>query len=122
MNLHGLASSATGSVNPPTTATIKSSIGSTTDAAGKPSPIYSTATGLIQVHALSAKELEHLNSLNITGVLHKVYATGRINSVMRASGLGGDIFNFDGFDWLVVRVFESWPEWSAVAVSQQVAP
>lgn len=120
MNLQGLAAACIGAVNPPTLATIKAATGYTTLPGGKQVPTYSTTTGLIDVQALSGKDLQHTNELNITGVLRKVYARGAINSVIRATGAGGDILNFDGFDWKVVCVFETWPAWSAVAVAQQV--
>lgn len=119
MNLHGLASGIT-AVNRNTQAVLRHSTGSTTAPGGRRTPTFEEVLGQVQVQGLSAKELAHLNGLNITGVLRKVYVRGAINSVLRASGKGGDVLSFEGFDWLVVHVFETWPGWSAVAVSQQV--
>jgi len=119
MNLHGLAAGIT-AVNRNTPAVLRHSTGCTTAPGGKRTPTFEEILGKVQVQGLSAKELAHLNGLNISGNLRKVYARGAINSVLRAAGTGGDLLAFDGSDWLVVHVFETWPGWSAVAVSQQV--
>lgn len=119
MNLHSLASGIVGVVNPPVLATLHQSIGYVTASDGSRTPAYSSTTGEIQVQALTAAELQHLNGLNISGNLKKVFLDGKWNSIMRAAGTGGDLFTFDGYDWLVVHVLEQWPDWSSVVVSQQ---
>lgn len=120
MNLHGLAAGI-GAVNPSLTATIKTATGYTTAADGTTAPIYTTATGPVQVQALSGKDLQHLNALNIQGVSRKAYCYGNVNGVIRASSKGGDLLTLaDGTVWKVATVFESWPDWSAVGLTQQV--
>ena len=122
MNLHGLALGATGAVNPAVLTTIKSSTGSTPNPDGTRTPTYSTATGLVDVQALSGRDLVHLNGLNIQGVTRKAYCFGDVNGVIRATGAGGDLLVLpDASIWLVRLVFETWPDWSAVGLSQQVA-
>jgi hypothetical protein len=122
MNLHGLASNCTGAVNPSVVATIRTSTGSTPQADGSLVPTYATATGLVNVQGLSGKDIQHLNGLNIQGVTRKAYCRGDVNGVVRASGQGGDLLTLpDGTIWLVATVFESWPDWSAVGLAQQVA-
>ena len=120
MNLHGLAAGI-GAVNPSLTATIKTANGYTTAADGTTTPIYTTATGPVQVQALTGKDLQHLNNLNIQGVSRKAYCYGNVNGVVRASSKGGDLLTLaDGTVWKVANVFESWPDWSAVGLAQQV--
>jgi hypothetical protein len=122
MNLHGLASSCTGAVNPSVVATIRISTGSTPQPDGSLLPTYAPATGMVNVQALSGKDLQHLNGLGIQGVTRKAYCRGDINGVVRASGSGGDLLTLpDGTIWLVATVFESWPDWSAVGLIQQLS-
>lgn len=120
MNLHGFVSGVIGSVNPNVKVTVKRSTGYTTAASGKRTPTYTTTTGVsAQVQGVNAKELAHLNSLNIQGVLRSVHLTGDWRGIQRASSAGGDLLTFGGFDWLVVHVFETWPDWSRVIVAMQ---
>jgi hypothetical protein len=122
MNLHGLASSCTGAVNPDVEATIKTSTGSTPNPDGTLTPTYATATGLVNIQALAAKDIQHLNGLNYQGVEKKAYCYGAVNGIVRASNKGGDLLTLlDGTIWLVGPVFESWPDWSAVGLTQQVS-
>jgi len=122
MNLHGLASNCAGAVNPSVVATIRTSTGSTPQADGSLVPTYATATGLVNVQGLSGKDIQHLNGLNIQGVTRKAYVKGDLNGVVRASGQGGDLLTLpDGTIWLVATVFESWPDWSAVGLIQQLS-
>ena len=120
MNLHGLASTATGAVYPPVLATIKTATGYTTAADGKQTPTYTTASGLVSIQALAGRDLQHLNGLNIQGVTRKAYCYGNVNGIIRASSKGGDLLALpDGTVWKVVLVFETWSDWSAVGLSQQ---
>lgn len=120
MDLHGIVRGSIVAVNPEVVATLYQSAGSTADADGFRAPNYITTTAMVQVQALSTKDLEHTNSLNITGITRKVYLAGnQWASVVRNSLRGGDIFNFMGNDWLINVVAEQWPDWTAVIVTQQ---
>ena len=122
MNLHGLASSCIGAVNPSVQATIRTSTGSTPNPDGTLTPTYATATGLVNVQPLSGRDLQHLSGLNIQGVTRKAYIRGAINGLVRASNQGGDLLTLpDGTIWLVTTVFETWPDWSAVGLTQQTS-
>ena len=89
------------------------------DAAGR----FRTAEGLVGIQALAAKDIQHLNGLQLQGVTRKGYCYGAINAIVRASGKGGDLITCpDGTVWLVRNVFESWPGWTAVGLTQQVNP
>ena len=120
MNLYGLASGI-GAVNPRISATLHQSLGYVAADDGSRTATFSQTTGDIQVQALSTPELQHLNGLNISGNLKKVFLDGKWNSVVRAQQTGGDYFTFGGQDWLVVHVLEQWPDWSSLVVSQQAA-
>lgn len=122
MNLHGIVSGAIGSVNPQRTIALRKSIGYSTDAAGKRTPLYSDSTGEAQIQNLNSKELQHMNELNINGVFAKVYLYGEWSSIVRNGEQGGDLLVFDSATWLIVNQVESWPDWCAVIVQQQLDP
>ena len=69
--------------------------------------------------ALQAREIEHLNEMNIQGVLRGAYLPGDFNAIVRVDGKGGDLFIIDGYTWLAVYVFETWPTWSKIALCLQ---
>ena len=122
MNLHGIVRGAITTVNPDIIATLRASTGSTIDDAGKRTATYTDSAARIQVQALAGKDLEHINDLNIQGVLRTVYLYGNYNGIIRADNKGGDLLIFplvpgaDDKVWMVVAVFETWPDWCKLAV------
>jgi hypothetical protein len=125
MNLHAIVRGAIGAINPPFVGSVKVSTGSTVAADGTRTPTYQTFTNVtMDVQALDAKEVQHLDSLNIQGVLRGVWLNGNIEGVNRVASKGGDLLVFGGRTWLVVHVFESWDTdgWCHVAVALQVTP
>lgn len=125
MNLHGIVRGAITTVNPDQTGTLKRSTGYTTGANGKQIPAYSFITGMIQVQGLGPKDLQHLERLNVQGVVHKVYMYGDWGGPIRAGATGGDVLAFPAprdptvRDWKIATVFETWPDWCAVGVTMQ---
>jgi hypothetical protein len=131
MNLHGLVRGVITTVNPDTPATLMQSNGYATSADGSRTPAYTSSTQLVQVQALSAREIQHLDGLNITGVLRKVFLNGDWRSVYRPGNQGGDKIQFGmaapvpinlrGTKWLVVQVLETWPDWCSLAIQLQMS-
>lgn len=126
MNLHGIVRGAITSVNPDISATFRQSIGNTVDAAGNQAPNYTDFPDVqIQVQAAEAEDLTHINNFNQEGVYRAVYMYGNTQGVVRPNRKGGDILQFpqelgDAVqDWLVVKVSETWPDWSKVTVCLQ---
>ena len=122
MNLHGLVSGAIGAVNPNKVITLRRSNGYQTSDSGKRTPLYIDSTGEAQVQNLNSRELQHMNDLNINGVLVKVYLYGDLSSIVRANQQGGDILIFNNAAWLCVSQTESWPDWCAVIAQMQLDP
>ncbi|MEX3628093.1 MAG: hypothetical protein VB138_00145 [Burkholderia sp.] len=132
MNLHGIVSGVIGTVNPFVPVTLQQSAG-TYDTApdGTRTPHYSASPQSVQVQALSAKEIQHLDGLNIQGVLRKAYLNGDWRGVYRTTNQGGDRMQFaavagvpaslQGTTWKVVQVFETWPDWCALAIQLQMS-
>lgn len=129
MNLHGIVSGVIGTVNPFVPVTLQQSTGYTTASDGDRTPTYSASSQSVQVQALTAKEIQHLDGLNIQGVLRKAYLNGDWRGVYRATNQGGDLMQFaavagvpaslQGTTWKVVQVFETWPDWCALAIQLQ---
>lgn len=129
MNLHAVVANVVASVNPMLTATWMQSTGYTTSDSGKRSPTYATVTGVqLQLQALSARDLEHLDGLNIQNVTRKAWVFGSAEGVNRPEVKGGDLFLFavppsaTVRTWLVSVVFETWDQdgpWSSVGLTLQ---
>lgn len=129
MNLLAATAGAVGVVNPSLTATLYHSDGYATTASGKQVPAYrGPDTGRAQVQALTGKDLEHVNNLNLQGVFRAVYLFGNWSGVVRADRKGGDMLVFPQAPgeqpsyWLAVAVLESWADWTKVAAWLQLPP
>lgn len=124
MNLRGIANTMTRGVNPNIQATLRVSIGYSKDAAYRQVPTYADAVPVtLQAQALSKKEVEHLDSMNMSNAARAVYANRPLTGVDRVKGSGGDLLTFGGEVWLVIAVLEDWSltaGWCKVAVARQV--
>lgn len=125
MSLLSIANSYIQTANPNISATWKTSTGYTTDAAGKRTPTYSTATVSVNAQAVTGEALKHVDGLNIQGVMRSLYVYGNAQGVVRTDVKGGDVFEFAQIPgaaaqaWKVASVVETWPEWSHVVVVLQ---
>ncbi len=120
MNLHAIASQATAAVNPLTAITVLQSTGYTKSGDGTQVPTYTSGTVSGSVQALSGKDLQKLEGLNVQGVSQKAYLSGDFEGIFRVLGKGGDLLKFGGQTYLVVAVLERWPDWVCVALSMQL--
>lgn len=99
---------------------------------GTRTPLYTVTADLsMQVQALSARELEHLDGLNIQDTVRSVHMNGQIQGVNRVTAKGGDLLliptGLSGQStdtWLVRQVLESYDNsgWSRLAVVLQKPP
>lgn len=127
MNLHGIVRGAITTVNPDVMCPYYKSTGFTQDAAFKQIPSYAAPVSVpCQIQALSARELAHEAFVNIQGLKRGVYMYGNTQGLDRSMVKGGDLLRFaqPGTNvvqtWLVVVVFETWPDWSKVGVVLQI--
>ena len=121
MNLREIANSVTSSINPNVSVVVYSSTGYTVSDDGMQVPTYADAVDAQgQVQALRADELDQLNGLNLVGVVRKLFMSKKLESVNRPETKGGDLVVIGGKTWKVVLVFETWPDWSAVAINEQL--
>lgn len=122
MNLHGVVAGAIGAVNPHIVALVRYSTGSVLAPGGKLTPTYNDVPDqMIQMQALSGKDLAMLANLNIQGVQRAIYMYGDTQGIVRPKSKGGDLIVVGADVWKVVTVLETWPDWSKVGVSLQVA-
>jgi len=125
MNLRGLANKYTRLTNNNIQVNWVQSTGYVTNDAGKRVPTSITLTVDAQVQALSTSDLQHIDGLNITGVMRTVYLYGNAAGVVRADQIGGDILRFPEVpngtirNWLITQVVETWSDWCHVIVTLQ---
>jgi len=120
MDLRSLANGVSSIVNPNESVAIWRSTGFTVGAGGKQVPTYAAAvTGFAQIQALDGDTLKQMDSLNIQGVLRGIYLRGALAGVIRPAGTGGDLVKRGAETWLVVKVLESWPDWTKAVIQLQ---
>ena len=120
MDLRGLANGVTTTVNPNQTVTVLRSTGFTTGAGAKQVPSYAApVSGPAQIQALDADDIKQLDGLNIQGTIRAIYLRGTLAGVVRPNQTGGDLVTIGGATWLVVKVLESWPDWTKAAIVLQ---
>ena len=127
MDLRGLANGVTTTVNPNKTVTVLRSTGYTIGAGRKQVPGYAApVTGPAQIQALDANDIKQLDGLNIQGTIRAIYLRGTLAGVVRPNQTGGDLVTIAApapvalrGTWLVVKVLESWPDWTKAAIVLQ---
>lgn len=120
MDLRGIANGATTTVNPNKQVVVKVSTGFTIGAGQRQVPSYAApVTGPANIQALDADDIKQLDGLNIQGTIRAIYLRGVLAGVVRPESKGGDLIEFDGQQWLTVRVLEGWPTWTKAAIVLQ---
>ena len=125
MNLHAIVRGVTGVISPPIFGTLYVSIGAVALPSYKRVAAWQAFTNVrFDVQALSAREIEHLDALNVQGVMRGVWLNGNIEGLDRPAGKGGDMLAFNGQFWLVTQVLETWDSdgWCHVACVLQNGP
>jgi hypothetical protein len=122
VDLRGIANGVTSSVNPNEIVTVTRSTGYTLGSGAKQVPSYAAPiSGPANVQALDSDDLKQLDGLNIQGVLKAIYLRGVLAGVIRPNQTGGDIVkrNNGTETWLVVKVLETWPNWTKAVIVLQ---
>lgn len=128
MNLNSIASRSTRAVTPPSRAFLSVSTGYTSNPDYSRSPTYDVFPVTVDVQALSSSQIEHMDALNIQGILRVAYFNGVIEGLDRPAGKGGDLLTFtsgglNGTTWLCVQSSENWDTagWCKVVIQLQSA-
>lgn len=126
INVHVAANNAVQAVNSDVVGTFYASTGFVVNASKKQVPSYAAGVNVpMQIQAVSARDLQHTERLNIEGLVRSVHMYGNTQGVVRVSQLGGDLLYFKDIPtgtlrvWKVVKVMETWPDWCRVIVSMQ---
>lgn len=126
INVRGLANAAIQIVNENIVGTFYASTGNVINAEKKQVPSYAAGVNVpLQVQAVDARELRHIENLNIQGVVRSVHMYGNTQGVVRVTQQGGDLLYFKDTPtgtlrvWKVVKVVETWPLWSHAIVNMQ---
>lgn len=121
MNLHGIVKGAVAAVNPRTPLSLQRSTGYATGPDGGRIPVYAAPVQVFgQVQALTFRDIQQADSLNLQGTRRAVYLDGHWDGLVRTTKKGGDLVTFpDGSVWLIAIVLEHWPDWVKVAVTLQ---
>lgn len=120
MDLRSIANAGASVVNPNTIVTVRRSTGYAIGAGQLQVPTYADpVTGPAAIQALSASDIQQIENLNIQGTTRAIYFRGVLAGVVRPDSTGGDLVEWEGNSWLVVRVLESWPTWTKAAIVLQ---
>jgi|SRR5579872_3530001 len=124
MNLNKLVGPIVAAINPWTTANYRQSDGYTKGPGGARTASYIAAVSVkVMKQALTWKDLQQLQGLNINGEKAAFYVDGDWQGVSRPRLRGGDLLTIeDGSVWLVVQVLENWFDkdgWAKVAATLQ---
>ncbi|HGK4602797.1 TPA: hypothetical protein ACJ2UI_003446 [Yersinia enterocolitica] len=123
MNLHRIAKSAIGRINPFIDVIIRVSDGFEIGAGRKQAPKYlPDQTINIQLQPLSPGDLRHVDGMNLQGILKSIHVNGNFYGVNREKGIGGDLIIIGAETWLVIEPMELWPDWCRLLVQLQVTP
>ncbi|MGB6814673.1 MAG: hypothetical protein WBE23_17365 [Candidatus Sulfotelmatobacter sp.] len=127
MDLRGMANQASNTVNPNLIVTVKTSSGYVISGGQKQVATYnSPIVGPAQVQALDNSDLQQIDGLNIQGAIRAIYLRGNLAGVIRPDSKGGDLIMIAApavlplqGTWLVVKVLESWPDWTKAVIVKQ---
>ena len=113
MNLHAAVIGNIVAVNPNIPAMLKASTGDTIADDGLPTPTYATPANIsVQVQALTYRDIQQIDGLNLNGTRRAMYAFGEIDMLVRATNKGGDLITIasgvHAGTWLVAMVLETW--------------
>lgn len=124
MNLHGIAGPIIAAVNPTITALFTGNPGWTIAEDGRRVPSYNDPVAVpAQVQALTWKDLQQLDGLNLQGTKVGIYLYGTASGAVRVNFKGGDLITITDGNWAGVYlthiVLEQWPDWCRVACTLQ---
>lgn len=127
INVRSAANSAIQVVNPNEGGWFYGSTGFTVDPATRKQVAgFTAATAVrLQIQAVDAAMLRHLDGLNVEGVVRSVHMWGNTQGIVRVNQKGGDLLYFAEIPsgalriWKVVKVVETWRDWSHVIVNLQ---
>lgn len=122
MNLRNIANRMTSGVNPNIAVQWRAYQAYATLPSGKTAATYAAAVPLTaQVQALTKKEIEHIDAMNLSPCERAAYVNGQLQAYDRVAQTGGDFLFFENRWWKVMAILEGWTTagWCKVALVGQ---
>lgn len=122
VNLRAIANRMTSTVNPNLIVQWRRYAGYTTGPSGKVTVTYDPAAPVVmQVQALTKKEIEHLDAMNLSPCDRAAYVNGQMQAYDRLEQTGGDFLFFENAWWKIMAILEGWTTagWCKVALTKQ---
>lgn len=123
MNLRNMANRVTSAINPNLSVQHRPYAGYSTLGTGKVAVTYGAARPLVaQVQALTKKEIEHIDNMNLSPCDRAAYVNGQLQAYDRVEQTGGDFLYFENRWWKVMAILEGWTTagWCKVALVGQL--
>ena len=125
VNVRAIANRQTSGINPNTVAQLRAFQSYAVLPSGKTASTYAAASPIvIQAQALSKKEVEHIDAMNLSPCERAAYANGQLQAYDRVAQTGGDMLLFEIRWWRVMAVLEGWSTagWCKVALVGAAGP
>lgn len=123
INIRQIIRSGINTINPDIQIIIQQSDGFTVEDDGTQTPAYLDAEEYTaQVQPVSSEELKHLDTYNASSIYYSIYIDGVVHGLNRSIAKGGDLVYFDGFEWLILSLPETYTlssNWTRFMVIQQ---
>lgn len=129
VNVRAIANRATSAINPNILASVRRCTGYLTTVGFHREPSYADPVDVVvQIQALTAKDLQHLDAMDIQGVECAAYSNVQLAAVDRKDQTGGDLVTFTNpatgtsDTWLVTAILENWAtaSWGRVGLTKQI--
>jgi hypothetical protein len=124
VNVRALANNITSGINPNISVTLRAFQAYSVLPSGKATPSYAAAVTVVaQVQALSKREIQHLDAMNISNCERGIYINGQLQAFDRLAQSGGDFLFFENQWWRVDAILEGWTTagWCRAALTRQMS-
>lgn len=123
MNIRKIANAYTRRVNKNVTVIIRCSNGFVEDESGRQIPQYLPPVSVLaQIQPVNSEERQSVERLNQSRIYRHVYLNGDWRGLQRSTEKGGDLLYWDGYEWWIDDVPESWSAtsgWTLVRIIQK---
>ena len=120
MKIHTLANRLIVNVNPNIKATLKKFTGLVKNEFYEQTPTYIESEIIVQAQALSGDQLKMVDFNQFQSELMSVITSEELKGVSKPDQYGGDILSFNGHEWLVIMINETYHDHTKAVVMKQV--
>ena len=122
MNLHNIVRPAITAINPDQPVTIKVNQGNEHFAGGIVKAKWQTISTTAQIQPVPSSEIQFIDNYVASNTYRNFYLNGEFSGLNRRSETGGDIIQWNGYDWYIDSEPEPWNTagWTKVRGVQQL--